>query len=177
MGKGSPPPTRGTHHLYHPCQSDRGITPAYAGNTLFCSDCELLFWDHPRLRGEHHLWLLFQRSLLGSPPPTRGTRSFVTSKRIESGITPAYAGNTKHKFKSNTKFRDHPRLRGEHAGIQIHQTQIPGSPPPTRGTRKEGGRSDGKDGITPAYAGNTPAWQGGGTVLWDHPRLRGEHRL
>ena len=34
-----------------------------------------------------------------------------------------------------------------------------------------------KFGITPAYAGNTPHLFQAVHLLWDHPRLRGEHVL
>ena len=50
-----------------------------------------------------------------------------------------------------------------------------GSPPPTRGTQFIHGVDTGGFGITPAYAGNTSTSLFAYSVIWDHPRLRGEH--
>ena len=70
---GSPPPTRGT--LVHPWLDGEtnGITPAYAGNTTLINQGFRGQQDHPRLRGEHQQFLGIYDSILGSPPPTRGT--------------------------------------------------------------------------------------------------------
>ena len=72
--QGSPPPTRGTPVDWKVVASASGITPAYAGNTFHSPPFSLLFWDHPRLRGEHALFNRWERFKQGSPPPTRGTR-------------------------------------------------------------------------------------------------------
>ena len=51
---GSPPPTRGTLCSVGSLFSLSGITPAYAGNTIFKTFISYRDKDHPRLRGEHH---------------------------------------------------------------------------------------------------------------------------
>ena len=71
--------------------------------------------------------------------------------------------------------RDHPRLRGEHAGTTETVDVWDGSSPLTRGTRLLVQPGQRRLRIIPAYAGNTsssPVWSS-----WqaDHPRLRGEH--
>ena len=92
----------------------KGITPAYAGNTLLTDLAENLYRDHPRLRGEHQ-WITLQIVLMqGSPPPTRGTPTNAYVKAEFNGITPAYAGNTHRYSDKQHCFGDHPRLRGEH---------------------------------------------------------------
>ena len=53
------------------------------------------FGDHPRLRGEHNITNSQNNVIWGSPPPTRGTLSGAKRIKGKSGITPAYAGNTK----------------------------------------------------------------------------------
>ena len=73
-GLGSPPPTRGTQATIKPNAVPSGITPAYAGNTSFSLLCAIFIWDHPRLRGEHVPFTISTHLVLGSPPPTRGTR-------------------------------------------------------------------------------------------------------
>ena len=92
---GSPPHTRGTHcsTLFLPFRA--GITPAYAGNTFFRITSISFPWDHPRIRGEHLDSVCDSVFGLGSPPHTRGTLSESLPSAQLTGITPAYAGNTK----------------------------------------------------------------------------------
>ena len=71
-----------------------GITPAYAGNTVYYTECGGHYRDHPRLRGEHTWNTAVYNVQMGSPPPTRGTPSSVSLVFVLGGITPAYAGNT-----------------------------------------------------------------------------------
>ena len=172
---GSPPPTRGTQFEDDKKPDKIGITPAYAGNTPFIFlRCEPL-WDHPRLRGEHIQSNIAPLLILGSPPPTRGTRKQRYYRFALIRITPAYAGNTPYKSQCSRIFQDHPRLRGEHHPPSDTMVQRLGSPPPTRGTPCSRNIYNFCLGITPAYAGNT-AYRGKLThATRDHPRLRGEH--
>ncbi len=91
-----------------------GITPAYAGNTLFYSLSALPGWDHPRIRGEHFLPNNVDFVSLGSPPHTRGTQCILSNYFHAHGITPAYAGNTEEYDRARDSDWDHPRIRGEH---------------------------------------------------------------
>ena len=111
---GSPPPTRGTLILSSALAGVVRITPAYAGNTTFVTIYKFRFRDHPRLRGEHSFTSGVIINRVGSPPPTRGTQNDKFIKHNETGITPAYAGNTGYRARSNKAKKDHPRLRGEH---------------------------------------------------------------
>ena len=74
-------------------------------------------------------------------------------------------------------FGDHPRLRGEHIKRGTKLDCMEGSPPPTRGTRKQRFNNIRTVRITPAYAGNTKCTMLKGQKSRDHPRLRGEHYL
>ena len=172
---GSPPPTRGTLKAWYKSSLTSGITPAYAGNTSPCPLYILKLWDHPRLRGEHsayHHWPSFE---IGSPPPTRGTLKSSRHRSISSGITPAYAGNTRQEAKKADEKKDHPRLRGEHFIPSKSTSPIAGSPPPTRGTPSASSLMSFVSRITPAYAGNTWSLLCATVFSQDHPRLRGEH--
>ena len=71
---GSPPPTRGTLTFFQSACTLSGITPAYAGNTIYDDSLAYISRDHPRLRGEHYIGQLQITKIEGSPPPTRGTR-------------------------------------------------------------------------------------------------------
>ena len=155
MKKGSPPLTRGTLSFSQSELKDYGITPAYAGNTNRWCERSCKFWDHPRLRGEHRLYLLPIGTATGSPPLTRGTQAKHHILATKCRITPAYAGNTYYKSKSFPVGGDHPRLRGEH-NISLKSIKFRlGSPPLTRGTLPSPRIVDIRVGITPAYAGNT----------------------
>ena len=175
ISSGSPPPTRGTHPLTNRFIPDFGITPAYAGNTAGELAALFSFWDHPRLRGEHGKSDTWYPRMRGSPPPTRGTLSHCSSRSVPARITPAYAGNTSEQWKSVANLGDHPRLRGEHPGVQVSRWFGWGSPPPTRGTQIVAVIIEFCVRITPAYAGNTVNRTHDNLVCGDHPRLRGEH--
>ena len=173
--QGSPPHTRGTHIRSQQHNCIHGITPAYAGNTAdkFADFAEER--DHPRIRGEHGLQNKPEKTDLGSPPHTRGTLSDSAAATVVSGITPAYAGNTKKRLRCRKLRWDHPRIRGEHLLVFSDSGLHPGSPPHTRGTLITAIFAFIFGGITPAYAGNTlhnPLYS---SENWDHPRIRGEH--
>ncbi len=51
---GSPPLTRGIHHLASGELAPFGITPAYAGHTESAKNISRPVRDHPRLRGAYH---------------------------------------------------------------------------------------------------------------------------
>ena len=111
---GSPPHTRGTLLYYRSCLCGKGITPAYAGNTIILHYRSKHNGDHPRIRGEH-------------------CRNICRIVR-DIGITPAYAGNTSLHMNFPTMIKDHPRIRGEHFSFPPHVFYDLGSPPHTRGT-------------------------------------------
>ena len=93
----------------------------------------------------------------------------------DKGIIPACAGNTLLLEHIGAKFRDHPRVCGEHITATEDDHIIPGSSPRVRGTPDAVCRELRGGGIIPACAGNTrPEWrrQAGSR---DHPRVCGEH--
>ena len=91
---GSPPRVRGTLHLSHEdCHLSR-ITPACAGNTIHVACLFSIWWDHPRVCGEHlKRWRKSSRKE-GSPPRVRGTLTVLSTPHLLARITPACAGNT-----------------------------------------------------------------------------------
>ena len=152
---GSPPPTRGTRFYKNLEVGADRITPAYAGNTALEPLLTEVEGDHPRLRGEHTGGYTNMNTSEGSPPPTRGTPSLISSSAASFRITPAYAGNTKRRLHRARHYKDHPRLRGEHKPLDSRHNWKKGSPPPTRGTLCSFTLSSINSRITPAYAGNT----------------------
>ena len=172
---GSSPRMRGTPHLCRDAAFGHGIIPAYAGNTL-CSICRRSCWkDHPRVCGEH---LAVERLALvdaGSSPRMRGTLCDGRSEIVQPGIIPAYAGNTNRVRLDGIRPRDHPRVCGEHRGGLTVLSEREGSSPRMRGTLVIGRVACVVLGIIPAYAGNTMAVEPCHALVWDHPRVCGEH--
>ena len=175
VAQGSPPHTRGTPLSGLPVRRVWGITPAYAGNTWIQLNTYPLVKDHPRIRGEHFLGNKKISYTLGSPPHTRGTPPLVRHNSTQSGITPAYAGNTLPVLVLRIAPGDHPRIRGEHSLGFLGLSWNRGSPPHTRGTRLIMFTKSMIERITPAYAGNTPKKLKINFAFRDHPRIRGEH--
>ena len=92
----------------------------------------------------------------------------------DNGITPAYAGKRAPYTPTSSTPRDHPRVCGEKFGLPSHTFRWVGSPPHMRGKGRDGRLHPALLGITPAYAGKSPARPGPRPWRWDHPRICGE---
>ena len=130
---GSSPHTRGALDLdgFSPCGG--GIIPAYAGSTFVVSYLGTRTADHPRIRGEHAASTHARVTSSGSSPHTRGAPDRVASSMAHAGIIPAYAGSTSGPCSDRKPFKDHPRIRGEHARSEPRSQNGGGSSPHTRG--------------------------------------------
>ena len=165
---------RGKVRNYGHDQCKSGITPAYAGKSLWESRKSPVMEDHPRLCGEKSSHTPPQRYPRGSPPPMRGKDDIVTITDEEKGITPAYAGkSTKNALRFPAGW-DHPRLCGEKTRAKISQTVRQGSPPPMRGKVVLPAPKKPENRITPAYAGKSQRQLHTQGRCQDHPRLCGE---
>ena len=113
-------------------------------------------------------------SLMGSPPRMRGKVMRKEILRIIHGITPAYAGKREGPKNAQSKVGDHPRVCGEKCIPLTRGHGRQGSPPRMRGKVTSLIPALPLHGITPAYAGKSPAsgpvWRKRG----DHPRVCGE---
>ena len=72
--KGSSPRMRGTRLAVDDEVVELGIIPAYAGNTHPTRARCACPRDHPRVCGEHRIFLSHSLTLMGSSPRMRGTR-------------------------------------------------------------------------------------------------------
>ena len=153
------------------------IIPAYAGSTSKSTSPSTRSRDHPRIRGEHIKGLWDGIKSGGSSPHTRGAQPAARPQGGFHGIIPAYAGSTGRGGRLPTCLRDHPRIRGEHHLRQDRQLLGAGSSPHTRGAQLQVEGAAARVGIIPAYAGSTPPSISAWGLLWDHPRIRGEHIL
>ena len=172
---GSSPRMRGTRRQGRRRPRLPGIIPAYAGNTSHTRKSLTVKWDHPRVCGEHTRVLTDIDQQLGSSPRMRGTLCFHEIVLHDTGIIPAYAGNTVAAAEKEKHIRDHPRVCGEHfARMRFHTFGI-GSSPRMRGTHHGNSRAGFSAGIIPAYAGNTYRAVSRPWIFRDHPRVCGEH--
>ena len=146
---------RGTLRERHGHQDRAGIIPAYAGNTCHAVRQPSLWWDHPRVCGEHDSNAQGNLQQPGSSPRMRGTPL----------VSDVYA----------EWMEDHPRVCGEHAQETERRAQESGSSPRMRGTPSGHIQTDTRLGIIPAYAGNTLRKTKRTARARDHPRVCGEH--
>ncbi len=105
----------------------------------------------------------------------RETRPLEYAGYVYLRITPAYAGNTSSILIISPAFRDHPRVCGKHIVFHRRRHNPPGSPPRMRETLQQLKIMLEKQGITPAYAGNTSDAGFNAVLAKDHPRVCGKH--
>ena len=110
--------------------------------------------DHPRVCGEKFRAYAMIWQEWGSPPRMRGK-----VKRQQATAPPG---------------QDHPRICGEKNSTIHSYLNSTGSPPHMRGKGRDGRLHPALLGITPAYAGKSPARPGPRPWRWDHPRICGE---
>ena len=155
MMEGSSPRMRGTLALSGASIDFQRIIPAYAGNTSPTIQTRPPSGDHPRVCGEHFRRVIVASTLQGSSPRMRGTPSRAFAMDKNTGIIPAYAGNTHRNGRRSSDSRDHPRVCGEHAYALPKASMDVGSSPRMRGTHPKAAFDLASQGIIPAYAGNT----------------------
>ena len=131
---GSSPRMRGTRSYSRKQPHERGIIPAYAGNTTYWKLHELYVRDHPRVCGEHWNCGEVAFRTAGSSPRMRGTQQLSAPLSHVSGIIPAYAGNTSTSCQECPSSGDHPRVCGEHTCDYVNANTTQGSSPRMRGT-------------------------------------------
>ena len=95
--------------------------------------------------------------LAGSPPRMRGKVQLQPGQPAALGITPAYAGKSKNLPALVCGNGDHPRVCGEKRKDFETANRKKGSPPRVRGKGIVHVFVPEKLGITPAYAGKSPA--------------------
>jgi hypothetical protein len=132
------PRIRGEHRTSEPdAPMYMGSSPHTRGAPWRWSWRSWRSWDHPRIRGEHRVLGEVGLPGVGIIPAYAGSTScFASRSESRLGSSPHTRGAPRTASASATRWRDHPRIRGEHAVLQGVQ------PVPA--------------GIIPAYAGSTP---------------------
>ena len=116
-GSGSSPHTRGAHPIFDEVYRKQRIIPAYAGSTAALASQAHSIADHPRIRGEHFGHVVYTVGISGSSPHTRGAPRQRRLDHQPIWIIPAYAGSTTSGATKGRRWRDHPRIRGEHHAL------------------------------------------------------------
>ena len=156
---GSPPRTRGKAVWLIRCNSNIGITPAYAGKSFSGAPRRIAPTDHPRVRGEKADSARNVSRRVGSPPRTRGKAGGQCGAVSQRRITPAYAGKSCQSLEVDLTAGDHPRVRGEKWILLEPVRIVSGSPPRTRGKAEKTASTSCQLRITPAYAGKSNGFQ------------------
>ena len=172
---GSSPHARGAHKRAVLDGLDQGIIPACAGSTRIALRCRRAWRDHPRMRGEHKGKPAAQVRAMGSSPHARGAHGVPAMDVSVSWIIPACAGSTTWAPRRTRRWRDHPRMRGEHLWRRSRRACAAGSSPHARGARLGEPDAGQRRGIIPACAGSTGRCRRKPPWCRDHPRMRGEH--
>ena len=125
--------------------------------------------------GEHQNASRLSHGPLGSSPHVRGALRPSATIGLGCGIIPACAGSTLFCHRFFGRFRDHPRMCGEHR-ICCQSCKIStGSSPHVRGALVQDFLQGLSTGIIPACAGSTVSWRIRRPPCRDHPRMCGEH--
>ena len=127
--------------------------------------------------GEHFIISARGLGKTGSSPHVRGALSQLQCPCRWLGIIPACAGSTLFCHRFFGRFRDHPRMCGEHLPESAICGHSRGSSPHVRGAQNLLPIMQDLDGIIPACAGSTKGAFGIQGRHWDHPRMCGEHAL
>ena len=151
-----------------------GITPAYAGKSVFLALRSAISWDHPRVCGEKKPLPACPAGRQGSPPRMRGKACLKRPSGPGLRITPAYAGKSAGMACNGQIRQDHPRVCGEKVDGGRNRSRQMGSPPRMRGKERLAKNQRSVHGITPAYAGKRKVCDGSRHETRDHPRVCGE---
>ena len=152
---GSSPHARGARRIASLDPPPAGIIPACAGSTSTPKPTTPRLRDHPRMRGEHLVGRGGGAEFEGLSPHARGAPATTCCAWWSPGIIPACAGSTRHRLSHRAKYRDHPRMRGEHRATPAKPPSVAGSSPHARGALPQRQVRHGVRGIIPACAGST----------------------
>ena len=128
----------------------------------------------PAYTGEKHNYPVFSCGTTRHPCVYGGKALRLFSPHPQQRITPAHAGKRLMRDAATGVVEDHPRACGEKNSPYRPRSPAPGSPPRMRGKAHQ--RPDLAEGvgITPAYAGKSPARSLPPALPRDHPRVCGE---
>ena len=170
---GSSPRMRGKlHQVQRATHADR-IIPAHAGQTSSIPRLRPMRSDHPRACGANKGAFAQTLSADGSSPRMRGKHLGADRFNQRGRIIPAHAEQTFPQLFCPVFCSDHPRACGANHGGRAAFHAIHGSSPRMRGKLGQIIKTETRNRIIPAHAGQTH----GGVIVavpsTDHPRACG----
>ena len=170
----SPPRGRGKERQDHEAGSADGITPAWAGKSLFLVPWLSYHQNHPRVGGEKCSCNFVFTFVHESPPRGRGKVEDMRKAGLNPRITPAWAGKRERREARENRAKNHPRVGGEKSLAFLPSISYIESPPRGRGKGKLPPPALNGTGITPAWAGKSYNTLGAIQQGMNHPRVGGE---
>ena len=153
LAGGLSPPTRGNPRRAACRRSFPRSIPAHAGEPLSSASRWGTFGVYPRPRGGTMSMSMSMSASLGLSPPTRGNRPRAILVVRAGGSIPAHAGEPKFWRGHGDSRSVYPRPRGGTELRFVHDNQVRGLSPPTRGNRDEADDAWENGGSIPAHAG------------------------
>ena len=175
VSPGSSPLTRGKRGEAGRDDPRAGLIPAHAGKTETAPLRAIRCTAHPRSRGENLRRARACSSTAGSSPLTRGKPVHLLFTDGCERLIPAHAGKTRRARGPRNGTAAHPRSRGENIWGSPTAGTYKGSSPLTRGKPLLWSRAYPGARLIPAHAGKTWSRPAPTTVIWAHPRSRGEN--
>ncbi len=127
----------------------------------------------PRFGGDHVKCTASISTGFGSPPRRQGAPDLPGIPDPVRRFTPASAGTTRTSRSSWRRTTVHPRLGGDHIGVDVGEGTVNGSPPRRRGPQAGLTEHLAPVRLTPASAGSTPRPGCGGSLPSAHPSSAG----
>ena len=152
---GSSPHVRGALNSVTVALFNAGIIPACTGSTYRKTLLATVFWDHPRMYGEHVPHIQLSLQYRGSSPHVRGAQVQSACSSRCLGIIPACTGSTVCGRFGRAARWDHPLMYGEHFSKKRKDAAWWGSSPHVRGALDVDIEVAASHGIIPACTGST----------------------
>ena len=109
--------------------------PACAGKTIRPRRQVKFPGEHPRVRGENRGLRMASNFGTGTSPRARGKPAMPCRSKSRAGNIPACAGKTVNRPRYLSRFREHPRVRGENSLSHLMSSKKRGTSPRARGKR------------------------------------------
>ena len=151
--EGLSPPTRGSRIRTAGTRIRPGSIPAHAGEPRSATCCRASSGVYPRPRGGAAGSRRPPPRRCGLSPPTRGSPTAPSARKLVPGSIPAHAGEPAVRCLACGEFGVYPRPRGGAVTVAPGNSNVQGLSPPTRGSPCSGPPLRSCPGSIPAHAG------------------------
>ncbi len=173
-GDGAPPRACGGRRSRASSITAMRSTPTCVGRTRRPSLSRPVRTEHPHVRGEDVVGVLYEPPLSGAPPRAWGGLRWQPRPVQPRRSTPTCVGRTPGSAPPPTSSTEHPHVRGEDLSSEVASTGDGGAPPRAWGGPASTRRATAPGRSTPTCVGRTTR---GSMAAWsasEHPHVRGE---